>query len=244
MRFPSIHHVGHLDKVRWTMPAHHHDDVHQLIVVLEGEIEVQMHKQRIFGGPGHVLFYPRTVEHEERSVGDERLVTLFLSWTEGDFDISLLPLRILDRTGRIQMLIRWIAELFPVHTPLQRHTLDALLHECARPPGDSGHENLQRARRHVQEHLREPLTLDDLAAVAGMSRFHFARAFRRLYGVSPMRFVAQARVEAARTILLTTAPPLREVAARVGFADEFQLSRVFKRITGYAPGAVRQRRLK
>jgi AraC-like DNA-binding protein len=56
-----------------------------------------------------------------------------------------------------------------------------------------------------------------------------------------MRFLREARVEAARDMLARTDQPLRVIAPQVGFADEFQLSRVFKRVTGRSPKWARLR---
>jgi AraC-like DNA-binding protein len=91
----------------------------------------------------------------------------------------------------------------------------------------------------VQHHMCDPLQLDDLAEVVGLSKYHFSREFKRASGMTPMAFLRQVRVEAARSLLLSTSWTLRAIADQVGFRDEFHLSRVFRRVTGMPPSRLR-----
>jgi AraC-like DNA-binding protein len=101
------------------------------------------------------------------------------------------------------------------------------------------HEILGRVRQYVGDRLKERITLDDLADLAGMSRFHFVREFRRISGVSPMKFVCAARIDSAKTLLLRGDMPLRAIAPLVGFGDDRQLRRAFRRTTGISAGRFR-----
>lgn len=83
-------------------------------------------------------------------------------------------------------------------------------------------------------------TLEDLAVCAGMSRAAFTRAFRRATGASPLRHLAHERIERSVELLRDTALGLAEIAARVGYANEFSFSRAFKRQFGVAPALVRR----
>lgn len=98
---------------------------------------------------------------------------------------------------------------------------------------------LGRVTRHVEDNLAAPLTLADLAAVAHVSPFHFARVFRSATGRSPHRYVLERRVALAEELLTRTTLPIAEVAARAGFADQSHLTRVLGRQLGRTPGAVR-----
>lgn len=92
---------------------------------------------------------------------------------------------------------------------------------------------------YVDEHLREHISLDDLAGSVALSRYHFARRFRQAVGVSPHEYVVRLRVQRAATLLRQTGTPLRDVALRCGFADQSHLTRVFKKHTGVTPGRYR-----
>lgn len=101
------------------------------------------------------------------------------------------------------------------------------------------------ARRRVLEcieaRLDTPLTLAKLAQEAGVSVRHFGRAFSASVGMPPHQYILRQRVERAR-VLVSQGVPLAEVAQRVGFSDQSQLSRTFRRFTGCSPSAFRSGR--
>ncbi len=78
-------------------------------------------------------------------------------------------------------------------------------------------------------------SLDTLAHAAGTSRASLARRFSSEIGASPMHYLTQLRLEAAKTLLTSTSMSLDEIAARVGYASAFSLSKAFKRAFGEAP---------
>jgi AraC family transcriptional regulator len=96
-------------------------------------------------------------------------------------------------------------------------------------------------RDYVQSNLHDRLTLEDLAATAGLSKFHFARRFRASTGTTPHEFVLRQRVDRARRLLQRTSIPLPEVAQTCGFADQSHMNRVVRKRLGATPGEVRRR---
>jgi AraC-like DNA-binding protein/uncharacterized RmlC-like cupin family protein len=238
-------HFGRVSpQVKWHMPRHAHDDFNELIMVVSGTLEVRIQGQRIQGQPGDLLTYPQSVWHAERAVGEEPLETLFLAWQWRRPDAGIpWPLHATDRSGRSRRLIYWMHELFPPTRPDERHMLDvlldALLFEVDQLARSREQQMVAETKAYVQHHMAKAFTLDELAAGIGLSKYHFCREFRKATGTTPMAFVRQVRVEAARSLLLSTSLTLRGIAEQVGFSDEFQLSRVFRRVTGLAPGQVR-----
>jgi AraC-like DNA-binding protein len=97
------------------------------------------------------------------------------------------------------------------------------------------HAAVRRARHHLMERWDQRVTLAELAAVAGLSRFELVRRFREHNGVAPHAFQTNLRVERARRLLAAGVAPA-EVAAACGFADQPHLSRTFKRAVGVSPG--------
>lgn len=95
---------------------------------------------------------------------------------------------------------------------------------------------LDRVRAYILDHADRPITLDDLARRAGMSKYHFLRQFKAAYGVSPMRFFADARLEAARARLLSAPGGLDEVASAFGYSGQSAFSKAFKKRYGFSPG--------
>jgi AraC family transcriptional regulator len=92
---------------------------------------------------------------------------------------------------------------------------------------------------YVESNLGADVRIGDLAALVGMSRFHFVRVFRATVGTTPHRYVLERRLERARTLLKTTAVAVRDIAAGTGFSDQSHLTRLIKRRFGVTPGALR-----
>jgi AraC family transcriptional regulator len=91
----------------------------------------------------------------------------------------------------------------------------------------------------VEARLHTTLTLDDLAAVARLSPYHFSRAFRAGTGLAPYEFVTARRMDRARLLLGTTRRTVEEVAAGVGFTNLSHFRRTFRRHHGVPPSAAR-----
>jgi AraC family transcriptional regulator len=100
---------------------------------------------------------------------------------------------------------------------------------------------LQRVIEYVEGNLAEDLAPGLLASVAGMSRFHFARMFRRSMGQSPMAYVSHRRVERAMRLLAGGRDSLATIAADVGFCDQSHLVRKFRKVVGLTPASFRTR---
>ena len=87
---------------------------------------------------------------------------------------------------------------------------------------------------YMHAHLSEAIQLDDLAAVAGLSRFHFLRQFSAQYHVTPHKKLMALRLHAAKG-WLAKGTPSAEVAVRAGLADQAHLTRAFTQRYGVAP---------
>jgi AraC-like DNA-binding protein len=94
---------------------------------------------------------------------------------------------------------------------------------------------LDRVQALIADSSDEPMSLRELAAEAGLSKYHLIRAFRRRFGVTPYAYFLERRVERARQ-LFDRGGSAAAVAAACGFADQSHLTRHFKRIVGVTPG--------
>jgi AraC family transcriptional regulator len=89
---------------------------------------------------------------------------------------------------------------------------------------------------YIRAHLHAALTLRELAAVAHLSPYHFARRFKESTGLSPHRYIIARRIERAKQLLHDDEElTLAQVAARVGFWDQGHFTRHFKRLVGVTP---------
>lgn len=91
------------------------------------------------------------------------------------------------------------------------------------------------AREMLDAALETPVALEDLAAQAGLSRFHLLRVFKAAAGQTPHAYHLCRRVDAARG-LLRGGLPIAEAAQRTGFHDQSHFTRTFKRYVGLTPG--------
>jgi AraC family transcriptional regulator len=105
--------------------------------------------------------------------------------------------------------------------------------------GLSGYR-LRRVTEFIHEHLEQDLGLAEIADVAGLSQFHFARAFRRSTGLTPQQYIMQKRIEHAKLLLADRDLPLVEVSARVGFKNQSHFTTLFRKFTRLTPKAWRE----
>jgi AraC-like DNA-binding protein len=97
--------------------------------------------------------------------------------------------------------------------------------------------SLERAREYLQASWAKAVSLDELAEVAGLSRFHLLREFRKRYGLPPHAYQLQLRILRAKEMLFLGMPP-GDVALKVGFYDQAHFTHALKRYVGVSPGRI------
>ena len=130
-------------------------------------------------------------------------------------------------------LVESLATILSIH--LIRHTTGRYRQPAA--PGDVlSHRKLRAVIECIMENLAGTPTLEQMAAVAHLSPYHFARQFKAATGMPPHQYLIARRVERAQHLLRGADElGLAEVARRVGFADQSHFSFHFKRIVGVTP---------
>ncbi|MFD0850948.1 AraC family transcriptional regulator [Actinomadura adrarensis] len=104
--------------------------------------------------------------------------------------------------------------------------------------------DLMAVLRDIHAYPERPWTVENLAAVAGMSRATFSKRFATLVGRTPLAYLTWWRVTIAARLLRETDAPLRAIAARTGYTSQFAFAKAFKRQYGQPPGAYRKQRRK
>jgi AraC-like DNA-binding protein len=99
---------------------------------------------------------------------------------------------------------------------------------------------LRRATELLSTHLGGDISLAELASECGLSRSHFARAFKQSTGTAPHRWLIERKIERAKNLLSRSRLPMAEVAIASGFADQSHFTRVFAGLVGASPGAWRR----
>lgn len=225
----------------WCMDAHRHADIDELVLVLHGQLRTTLDTPRILG-PGMAIIHPQHRLHAHQTMGEAPLGILYCSFT-GCPPLPSERLIVEDAAGRLEQALRWIIEACADGTPSGAEAasglLQAVVHEFRTPRDGSDGDLVRTVRAQVRARLAEPLTLEDLARIAGLSRAYFSRRFRAACGQPPMRWLRDLRLATGRHLLATTSLSVEAVARQVGWTDRFQFSRMMRRRSGRPPSAWR-----
>ena len=101
--------------------------------------------------------------------------------------------------------------------------------------------HVRRARDLMDRGYADPLRLNDLAAAAGVSKFHFLRCFASAYGCTPATYLCDRRIERAQDLLRATNLTVTEVCLLVGFSSLGSFSKRFRERVGVSPSAYQAR---
>jgi AraC family transcriptional regulator len=110
----------------------------------------------------------------------------------------------------------------------------------AQPSGGLAAWQRRKAVAYIEEHLAEPIALEALARMVGLSACYFCRAFRQSLGVPPQRYQLSQRIERAKTLLAKRAASVTDVGLTVGYNDTSAFCTAFRRVTGLTPSAYRR----
>ncbi|MBR9653104.1 helix-turn-helix domain-containing protein [Thalassobius aquimarinus] len=110
-----------------------------------------------------------------------------------------------------------------------------------RPRRQHGEAAILQVQTWLETRVGDAVTVDDMAAHAGLSARTFLRRFQAATGLSPSAYLQQLRVEKARGLLERSRLPVSQIAWDVGYADPSAFARVFKAVTGLSAGDYRRR---
>jgi AraC family transcriptional regulator len=149
-------------------------------------------------------------------------------------------------TRDLEVMVGFLQAIRPVH---EAH--GARIRALLEVPGVGARANrlrgglspaaLRRVQLFVEANLERPLRLADLASRAGLSPFHFARAFRATMGTTPRLFLEQRRIERALLLLRDPSRSLAQVALEAGLGSQSRFTTTLRRATGFTPAAHRRR---
>jgi AraC family transcriptional regulator len=98
----------------------------------------------------------------------------------------------------------------------------------------------KRLAEYIEDHLAEDMSLPALAAIADLSPFHFARAFKQSFGLPPHRYLVSRRIEKAKNLLATPALPVTRIGLDLGFGEVSSFTTAFRKHAGLTPTEYRR----
>lgn len=133
----------------------------------------------------------------------------------------------------------WDVTAERVPTPHVRRSPSSTTSTQPVPVGSLTARKLALVLAYIDKNISDPLTLEMISQVAGISSSHFSDLFRQCMGQSPHQYLMARRVEKAKDLLASTDLSIAEVAATLGFADQSHLTRLMRRFTGLTPRMLR-----
>ena len=106
---------------------------------------------------------------------------------------------------------------------------------CRTKPAEGSQSVTEQAKDFLKEHYREPISMEMLAEYFHLNPRYFSTVFKKKEGLSPIDYLTQVRMEAAKSTLRNTDIPASEIAALVGYEDPRYFYKVFKKYTGLTP---------
>ena len=200
------------------------------------------HQARLEGVSEHLAVYldPAVMDRAAEAAHVSTTVEVIEKYSEADAVISNVGMALLaeveSRALGGQLYADSLANVLAVHL-LRNYTASGI--ELPYRAGGLSGRKLHELTSFMTENCASDLRLDDLARVAGVSRFHFVREFKRATGVSPHQYLMKLRVQRAQSLLQESTMPLSEVGLQSGFSHQSHFTRLFRRFTGTTPQSYR-----
>lgn len=244
---------------RYRMPLHWHLE-HELILVRQGSLALSLSGRSLKLRPGDCVWIDEGVVHggiPDECVYDcivfslsailqsgtayqqraEAFLTGYSALLPRGSETAALAARIFDVMGAMQtgcelMTVGLLWQLIGT-------MLSAQPHPSPSPANQTQLQWLKKVLSYIRTHYDAPVTLEELAAAAGMSPRYFCRVFARVTGKTPIAYLNYYRIEAAGERLLTTDDSITSIAFSCGFNDASYFSKTFLREKGLCPSRYR-----
>ena len=206
------------------------------ICVLPAGLE---HQANVDDTSDHLALYvePRLIDHAASDSGLSTNFQLVERYTRRDPVISNVGMALLaelDSQGLSgRLYAESLANVLAVH--LLRYYTNEEVVLSPRFQGGLSNTKLRQVTEFIAENFADEIKLAELAQVAGMSNFHFAREFKRTTGTTPHQYLIKFRIEQAKALLQENDLPLAEVSLRSGFSHQSHFTRLFRKLTGTTP---------
>lgn len=248
------------------MFVHEHEDFHELVIVRNGTAEHLVGEETrlikagdvflIGGGISHgyrnarglkicnIMFRPEYFFDEKCDLRGHRGFRRFFS--EKPFGSMTLGIEALSAAER---LIKQAVEEYGAENPGRKALLTAYFTELAvflsrtaeLPVRHKEILGVEEAAAYIEAHYSENVSIAQVSELSNYSQRHFIRLFSAAYGKTPQQYLIDTRIRHSCALLKRTNLSVTEIAIRCGFSDANYFSRIFRRVTGFAPNNYRKK---
>ncbi|MGN0972466.1 MAG: AraC family transcriptional regulator [Aristaeellaceae bacterium] len=220
-------------------------DSYLMEIILEGRVQIETEGERLTARAGQVVLMDCFKPHRYHS--DTGWHALWVHFdgaaAKGYFSLVTRQNGRVFFTHRLQDVheaLEGIFSMFHQGQPLSETAMALYLTQAltamAEPAMDGGRAGLiDRAVACINRRVGDEPSVTELARMVGLSEYHFIRVFRQLMGVTPRQYMILSRMNHARYLLKTTALPVGEIGAMVGYCSESMFTAAFRRTQGMTP---------
>ena len=250
----------------WHYESHYHSAV-ELIMPIRGEVTYTLPKRVYRVQADEVLIVPPNCIHDlSMQEGSARYLMLFepesifgMRDMQQVTDMLNQPIYVSAQTGlqaETRALLTQIVECYDRQDPLWNSECYALLlrmyvllgqrylERQERSAEDEAHDIdsdvINSARLYIDHNCMRNLTLDDLAAFSGFSKYYFSRVFKQQLGIPFSEYLRRRRLSLAEDLLIHSHKPIQEVAVAAGFGSIATFNRVFREVRRCSPTRFRE----
>ncbi len=208
---------------------------HSLSLRLGGKVLFEMDGKRYLSEENGITFMPAGVEYVTQLQSKGRMIVVQFETVE---DLPDTRPQFLENRADLKPLFEELWDIYSAGEDNHYRCMSlfyTILATLNKPPKPTAPRRIQRAKWRMDKQFSEPLTIAALAKEAGVSDVHFRKEFKHYYGVSPISYLKQVRIENAKQLLRSGYYTVTDVALECGFESISYFSYEFKRLTGVSP---------
>ncbi|MCI8910012.1 MAG: AraC family transcriptional regulator [Oscillibacter sp.] len=240
----------------WNSALHTHGCA-ELFFITGGHGEFQVRQERFPVAINDLVVVNTSVPHTETSQNGSPMeyIVLGVEGLETLTDLSGCALMHLLAeqemvTGCLRMMVQEARGNQPGWARICQSLLEVILQRLLRREdfalsnptvGPQSSRECDLVRRYIDNHFKENLTLDQLAALVHVNKYHLAHAFRREFDASPISYLITRRIQESRFLLSETDHSISQIAQILGFSSQSYFSQSFRRQEGTSPLEYRRR---
>jgi len=249
----SIEQILYVSKSKNSDPSYytHHRQSDSFVYVLSGSVEYKDKNKSFTAKKGNIIYlsenssYQVTVKNDEYSFivinflfkkdrNKELENELFVLNNSLELDNKFIKLNKLWSINTIENNLKAKSIVYDIYSKLCEISVKEYL------PSDSKKMIIEISNTILNDCFNSNLNITKILENYDISEVHFRRIFKKIYGVSPAKFIQHIRINKAKQLLIDENISINKIALECGYEDQFYFSRIFKKVTGLTPSEYRK----